>query len=93
LLADHFRSWEHVVCAPMGGARLPVARRDRPAARAHRREPEGFLARYRSRGTPRASERKFDPYRVRVAEEDIYVLAHCHRDNEIASTPWTLAAT
>lgn len=82
-LADHFRASEHIVSAPQGGrdyqSRGEIVRLIVEAIDARRT----VLARYRSRGTARPLARKLDPYHVRIAEEGLYVLAHCHRDNEV----------
>jgi len=43
-------------------------------------------ARYRSRkakGRRRVSDRKLDPYHLRVAEEGIYLMARCHRSGDV----------
>jgi predicted DNA-binding transcriptional regulator YafY len=44
-----------------------------------------IAARYRSRRAigRNGAERKLDPYHLRVAEEGIYLMAHCHRSGEV----------
>jgi predicted DNA-binding transcriptional regulator YafY len=56
-------------------------------------ERQTVAARYRSRAAKqrrfapsrqaRGAERKLDPYHLRIAEEGIYLVAHCHRSNEV----------
>lgn len=82
-LADHFRASEHIVSTPAGGrdyqSRGEIVRQLVEAIDARRT----VLARYRSRGAARPSARRLDPYHLRIAEEGLYVLAHCHRDSEV----------
>jgi predicted DNA-binding transcriptional regulator YafY len=82
-LADRFRASEGLVSAQKGGrdygARREIVRQIVEAIE----ERRTIDARYRSRGAARPSERRLDPYHVRVAEEGIYVLARCHRSGEV----------
>jgi predicted DNA-binding transcriptional regulator YafY len=85
-LADHFRASERLVSAPEGGrdyrSRGELVHRLVEAID-ERRTLEG---RYRSRGAKGrrpASERRLDPYHLRVAEEGVYLLARCHRSGEV----------
>ncbi len=84
-LAAHFRAWDRLVSAPEGGrdyrSRGELARRLVEAI--DRRQT--VEARYRSRGAKgrRSTERKLDPYHLRVAEEGIYLVARCHRSGQV----------
>ncbi|MHB8875392.1 MAG: helix-turn-helix transcriptional regulator [Myxococcaceae bacterium] len=85
-LAERFRASERQVSAARGGrdyrSRGELVRRLVEAI-ADRRT---LLTRYRSRGPQgrrRARERKLDPYHLRVAEEGIYLLAHCHQSQKV----------
>jgi predicted DNA-binding transcriptional regulator YafY len=85
-LADRFRVSERLVSAPEGGrdyrSRGELVRRLVEAIDGR----QTVEARYRSRtasGRRRGSERKLDPYHLRVAEEGIYLVAHCHRSGEV----------
>ncbi len=84
-LAEHFRASEAMVSAQAGG-RDYRSRGELVQVLAEaideRRTVEG---RYRSRGAGgerRVSERKLDPYHLRVAEDGVYLLARCHRSGE-----------
>ncbi len=85
-LADRFRGSERLVSAPAGGRdyrsrgelvqRLVVAIDERKTV----------TARYRSRvakGQERQTERRLDPYHLRVAGDGIYLIARCHRDGAV----------
>lgn len=84
-LADHFQKATGIVSSLRGGrdyrSRGELVRRLVEAIDAS----ETIGARYRSRKPKRrrGSERKLDPYHLRVAEEGIYLLAHCHRSREV----------
>ena len=85
-LADHFRASEHLVSAPEGGrdyhSRGELVRRLVEAIDGR----QTVAARYRSRGASgrrRGSERRLDPYHLRVAEEGIYLIARCHPSGEV----------
>jgi predicted DNA-binding transcriptional regulator YafY len=84
-LADHFRASERLVSAPHGGrdygSRREIVRRLVEAIDGR----QTIAARYRSRRTRgrNGAERKLDPYHLRVAEEGIYLMAHCHRSGEV----------
>ncbi len=85
-LADRFRASEQLVSAPKGGrdysARGELVRRLVEAIDGR----QTIAARYRSRGAKgrrRGEERKLDPYHLRVAGEGLYVLARCHRSDEV----------
>jgi predicted DNA-binding transcriptional regulator YafY len=92
-LAEHFRASERLVSTQRGGrdygARGELLRRLVEAIDTR----QTVTARYRSRaGSQRRSaraqqvrgpERKLDPYHLRVAEEGIYLVARCHRSDEV----------
>jgi predicted DNA-binding transcriptional regulator YafY len=85
-LAERFRASESMVSAQAGG-RDYHSRGEFVQLLAEaideRRTMEG---RYRSRGDGgerRVSDRKLDPYHLRVAEEGVYLLARCHRSGEV----------
>src|SRR6266540_4998978 len=86
-LADHFRASEQMVSAPEGGrdyrSRGELVRRLVEAIDGR----QTVAARYRSRGAKGrrqpGAERKLDPYHLRVAEEGVYLMARCHRSDEV----------
>lgn len=82
-LADRFRSADRLVSAQAGGrdyrSRADTVRNLLSAVDSRRT----VVARYRSRGATRPTQRRLDPYHLRIAEEGIYVLARCHRDGEV----------
>jgi len=85
-LADHFRASQRLVSAQEGGrdyhSRGELVRRLVEAID----DRQTVAARYRSRGANgrrRGSERKLDPYHLRVAEEGIYLVARCHPNGEV----------
>jgi predicted DNA-binding transcriptional regulator YafY len=85
-LADHFRASELLVSAPEGGrdyrSRGALVRQLVEAID----ERQTVAAHYRSRaakGRGRGEERKLDPYHLRVAEEGLYLVARCHRSDEV----------
>lgn len=87
-LAERLRSADGLVSAPEGGrdysARGEIVRRLVEAIA----ERQIVEARYRSRrsGARRpAAHRALDPLHLRVAEEGIYLLARCHRTDEVKS--------
>src|SRR6266568_498871 len=85
-LAERFRASGRLVTAPEGGrdyhARGEIVRRLVEAIEAR----QTISARYRSRapkGRARDGERLLDPYQLRAAEEGLYLVARCHRSDEM----------
>lgn len=79
-LAVRFRASEGLLSTPTGGrdyrSRGEMVRRLVEAID----ERVTVAAQYRSRGAKRrGTERKLDPYHLRVAEEGLYLIARCHR--------------
>jgi predicted DNA-binding transcriptional regulator YafY len=81
-LANHFRGAEPLISARPGGrdyrSRGELVRRLVEAID----QRQTISARYRARGK-RAGERKLDPYHLRLSEEGIYLVAHCHRSGAV----------
>ncbi len=85
-LADHFRASERLVSAADGGrdyrSRGELVRRLVEAID-DRQTVEGRYRSRRARERRAGSERRIDPYHLRVAEEGIYLVARCHRSSEV----------
>lgn len=85
-LAERFRASERLVSSAEGGrdyaARGELVRQLVEAIDGR----QTVVARYRSRrarGRGRGEDRKLDPYHLRMAEEGLYLVARCHRSEEV----------